>query len=74
MKKIYKIFNLHSNDEKNVKDLKAVIHKEYNKNGKMQKNKYVEFTVIGNNSEWRNFMPFKDFKKLNPDVKIKLPW
>ena len=64
------IFNLHSNNKKKIKGLKIASHKEYDKNGKQQTNRYVEFTVIGNNRQWRDFMSLKDFKKLNPKINI----
>jgi len=64
------IFNLHSNSKKKIKDLKVVSHKEYDKNGKKRNNKYVEFTIIGKNHQWMDFMLLKDFKKLNPKIII----
>lgn len=66
-----KIFNLHSSDEKTVENLKVIDHEEYDKNGQLQVNTYVEYTVIGKNRKWTDFMPINDFKKLNPKVKIK---
>jgi len=65
-----KIFNLHSNKTRNIKNLKRTSHKEYDENGEMKKNQYVEFTVIGNNGEWKDFMSVADFKKLNPKINI----
>ena len=32
---------------------------------------YVQFTVIGHNSEWINWMMLTDFKELNPMVDLK---
>ena len=32
---------------------------------------YIKFTVIGNNSEWINWMMLTDFKELNPMVDLK---
>lgn len=64
------IFNLHSNSKKKIKGLKIASHKEYDKKGKQRTNQYVEFTVIGNNRQWKDFMPLKDFKKLNPKINI----
>lgn len=66
-----KIYNLHSKDSKEVEDIKIVSHEEYDKKGKSVVNKYVQYTVIGKNRTWADFMPVKDFKKLNPKVKIK---
>ena len=65
-----KIFNLHSNKERKIKDLKKTSHKEYDKNGVEQTNHYVEFTIVGNNREWTDFMTVKDFKRLNPNITI----
>ena len=64
------IYNLHSNDKKKIKNLKVASHKEYDKKGKQQTNQYVEFTIIGNNRQWKDFMPLKDFKRLNPEINI----
>lgn len=56
---------------KKIKDLKRVSYKEYDKNGKLVNNQYVEFTVIGNNSSWRDFMPLGIFRKLNPHISLE---
>lgn len=66
-----KIFNLHSNSAKEVTDLQLVSYEEYGKDGLMQDNKYVKYTVVGHNRTWPDFMPVKDFKKLNPDVQVE---
>ena len=65
------INNLHSSGPKEVEDLKVVAHQEYNKNGKMRTNRYVEYTVIGQNRQWTDFMSIRDFKRLNPTVTVK---
>ena len=39
-------------------------------NGKVQMTKSVEFYVVGNNNAWKMFLPFDEFKRANPDVKI----
>ncbi len=64
-----KIFNLHTNDERDVEDIKVVTYEEYDKNGKMKNNKYVQFTIISDRS-WTDFMPVSKFKKLNPKVNL----
>lgn len=64
------IFNLHSNSKKKIKGLKIISHKEYDKNGKKRTNRYAEFTIIGDNHQWKDFMLLKDFKKLNPEINI----
>ena len=65
-----KIFSLHSNKTREIKGLKRTKHKEYDKNGRLRTNHYVEFTVVGNNRQWKDFMPVKDFKRLNPKISI----
>lgn len=66
-----KIFNMHTNDQREVKDLKVVTYEEYDKSGKMRTNRYVQYTVIGNGDRtWTDFMPIKNFKKLNPTVVV----
>ena len=66
-----KIFNMHSNDTKEADDFKVISSEEYDKYGKKVVNKYVQYTVIGNNRTWPDFMPVKEFKKLNPKVEVK---
>lgn len=64
------IFNLHSDKKRKIKDLKKTSHKEYDEHGKKQTNHYIEFTIIGKNRKWVDFMSVKDFKRLNPTVDI----
>ncbi len=69
-----KIFNLHTNDERNVEDVKVVAYDEYDKNGRIRTNRYVQYTVLGNpgsNRAWTDFMPVKNFKKLNPNITVE---
>jgi hypothetical protein len=66
-----KIYNLHSKNTREVEDLQVVSHREYDVYGKLQTNRYVEYMVIGKNRKWKDFMPVRDFKKLNPKVKVK---
>jgi hypothetical protein len=54
-----------------IRDLKKVSYKEYDKNGKQVWNHYVEYTVIGNNGTWRDFMPIEIFKQLNPHINLE---
>ena len=56
--------------EMNVSDLNITFYEEYDAMGKLQNNKYVQFTVVGNNRSWTDFMAIDDFRKLNPDIKI----
>lgn len=64
-----KIKTLHTNDERDVDDLKVVAYEEYDKYGKLKTNKYVEF-MIQSARPWKDFMPIRDFKRLNPKVKV----
>jgi len=70
--RIYKYHSQKAKDIKlqTVKDLRATSHEEYDKWGKLRKNHYVEFVVVGKNRQWQDFMTVKDFKKLNPGVSI----
>jgi len=75
MKNQIKIYKYHTKGKKfikaqNVEDLKVTTHEEYNQFGKLQSNHYVEFTIIGNNRTWPDFMEFDDFKQLNPQIKL----
>lgn len=65
-----KIASPFSDTKTEVENLKQTTHKEYNQKGKLTNNDYVEFTVIGKNRKWKNFMSLKDFKKLNPNIKL----
>lgn len=66
-----KIYNLHSKNKKEIKDLKKSSYKEYDEDGKLKTNHYVEFEVIGKNRTWKDFMPIEDFKRLNPSISVK---
>lgn len=37
-------------------------------NGGMVDKPYIEFTVLGNNSNYRDLMLLKDFKQVNPSI------
>lgn len=67
-----KIFNLHTNDQRQVEDLQVVSYEEFTRNGKKRTNRYIQYTIIGNGDRtWTDFMPIKDFKRLNPTVTVK---
>lgn len=74
MKQI-KIYKQHRTGKKfiinrQVEDLRLTTHEEYDKMGELQTNRYVEFTTIGQNRTWPDFMAYADFKKLNPNIKV----
>lgn len=54
-----------------VRDIQQKINRTYNENGNKYNQKYVEFTVIGKVREYQDFILLKEFKKYNPDIKIK---
>lgn len=64
------IQNRYTKSIKKIKDLKKVAYEEYDMKGKLVWNQYVEYTVVGNNGSWRDFMPIDIFKKLNPHINI----
>ena len=64
-----KIFNLHTKDLRDVDDVKVVAYDEYDKNGKSCSNKYVQYTIISARP-WTDCMPIRDFKRLNPKIKL----
>lgn len=66
-----KIYNLHSNSEKEAEDFQLISSEEYGNDGQLVVNKYVQFTIIGRNRTWPDFMSVEDFKKLNPEIKVK---
>jgi hypothetical protein len=70
MSDIVEIFDPRISKNRNVKNLKLVKHRMPDENGKVQNVTCVEYTVIGNHSEW-DFYMFEDmFRGSNPDVKI----
>jgi len=64
------IQNRYTKSVKKIRGLKKVSYKEYDKKGKLVWNQYVEFTVVGQTSAWRDFMPVEIFKQLNPHVNL----
>ncbi len=66
-----KIKSLHTEAPQEAKNIQKTSHKEYDKYGKLKNNHYVEFTVVGKNRSWKDFMPLKDFKRLNPEITIE---
>ena len=48
--------------EQNVKDLKVIVDEDV---------RCVEFTVIGNSSEWLDAATYIAFREVNPDVVLE---
>lgn len=65
----FTIVSPHSKKHK-AQDIRKTSHKEYDKNGQLKTNQYVEYTVIGKNRKWVDFMTLEEFKKLNPKINI----
>lgn len=63
------LINPHSKKHK-ASDLKKTSHEEYDENGVLITNHYVEYTVIGKNRTWTDFMTLEEFGKLNPNIKL----
>lgn len=53
-----------------VKDISVKINNTFDEHGKPFAQEYVEFTVVGNQHEYQDFMLVKDFKEHNPTVKL----
>jgi len=58
--------------QREIKELEIVFHDIPDEHGEMQKVKCVEFIVIGNNTEWKDYLYFDDFKKANPELEKEL--
>ncbi len=64
------ILNPIINKEQSIKNLKVVFYNLPDKKGEMQNVKCVEFTVIGNHSEWKDWLLYRDFKNSNEIINI----
>jgi hypothetical protein len=54
-----------------VRDLSLKSDSTFDEDGELFDQKYVEFTVIGNRTEYQDFMLLDDFKTHNPKVVIE---
>lgn len=66
-----KIYNPHTKGPSEAQDFVVRTHQEFNKAGVKRNKRYVEYTVIGKNRQWTDFMTIRDFKRLNPTVTVK---
>ena len=64
-----KIRNLHTKDTREVDNIKVVAYEEYDKKGIMRNNKYIQYTIVSARP-WIDCMPVKDFKRLNPKIRV----
>ena len=55
-----------------AKDIKTVAHRMPDEHGDDVNVKCVELTIIGNNHEWRQWFPYDEFAKVNPEVEIQV--
>lgn len=53
-----------------VKNVTKIDHPLEGDNGEMTSTPCVEFTIIGNTREWRDWMTLADFERLNPDFDL----
>ena len=53
-----------------VKNIKVMINHTYDKYGLDHDQKYVEFTVIGKQIEYQDYMLLEEFKNFNPEIPI----
>jgi len=63
--KIMRLFNPKTNKSYNVKKLRVVKHDILDKVGEPETRKCVEFIVIGNNHEWKDWLFYEDFESAN---------
>jgi len=56
--------------KKEVTNVKKFGHKTFDAKGKKITTDYVQFTVVGKNSTWKDAIRLDKFKKLNPKAKI----
>ena len=64
------IYNPIQKKEQHIENIKLVTHNLPNKKGEYENIKYVEFTVIGNNNKWTDFLSYIDFKNANENIEI----
>lgn len=70
-KKIYQIFDSVNNKIRNVRDLRIKSYMlDLEKTGEKVGTKGVEFIVVCNNREYKNWIKFDDFIKHNENVLV----
>lgn len=58
-----------STKKQTVKNIKVITHKTKDiRTGDNIEKEYVQYTVIGQNSEWIDWMLLSKFKELNPGI------
>ena len=67
---VVQIYDTSCNKIRNARNFKISSFEEYDENGKINMKKSVEFIVVGSNRTWKLFVPYDDFKKSNPQVKL----
>jgi len=56
----------------NAKDFVAKVNDTFDDDGKPYKQYYVEFTVVGENTEYQDFMLSADFTRYNPEIPVEI--
>ena len=54
-----------------VKDIEKKIHQVHDSGGNIHAQEYVEFTVIGHNTEWQDFILLDEFLRFNPEIRLE---
>ena len=65
-----KIYHPRKKKEVEVKGLAVKGNKTFNDDGEAIEQEYVEFTVIGQNTEYQDFLLIDDFESNNPTIEI----
>jgi len=64
------IYDTSCNKIRTARNFVTSSYEENGENGKITMKKSVEFIVVGKNRTWKMFMPFDEFTKANPFIKI----
>ena len=55
---------------RNAKDLEVAFYEQTSLEGNKETVKGVQFTIVGNNREWVDWIPYNEFIASNPHVTI----
>lgn len=62
------IFNPRLKKDQKIENLKTVTYPQLNKAGEMVDMKCIEFTVIGNNGKWQDWLFYGELINANPGM------
>ena len=63
-----KIYDTSCSKIRDAKNFMVSNYESYDENGELQVKKSVEFMIVGNNRQWKMFIPYDEFVGANPDV------